>query len=495
MSTDSTTWEQAVAPPVHAPESWVLTIVGHPELARIGETCPLLGPGPWSLSRKEPYFCGPEGSDAGQSLNDRYLSRSPFELQLHGQGLRLRRASCKALLAVNGQPLGQSLELDLDQLKTGLVLNLGERVCLLLRRQQLIPFQPRPPACGTIGNSPELHRLRQQLELAASRPDPALLMGESGSGKELAARALHELGPQAEGPFVATNLATLPPSMAAAELFGHRQGAFTGANQHRKGLFERAHGGTLFLDEVGEASSDVQAMLLRVIEEGCYLPIGAEQPVQSQAKVVAATDLNLSSAMEEGTFKAPLFHRLAALPINIPPLRNRREDVGTITAAQLQQEGSSQAPDWLSAARMATLVQANWPGNVRQLLNTIKQLQNSLDEAERDAVIEALSSAVAPSIFAEPKPTAELSQEALADALEAHDFRVSATARALGLSRATLYRRMRAAPGLRPAKDLSEEELRQQFVQQGQDLSEMARALKVSKTGLSMRLRAIGLIS
>jgi two-component system nitrogen regulation response regulator GlnG len=213
-----------------------------------------------------------------------------------------------------------------------------------------------------------------------------LLRGETGTGKELVARALHDHGPRRGGPFVSVNLGAIPRELAAAELFGAQRGAYTGATRDREGFFRAARGGTLFLDEVGEASPEVQAMLLRVLETGEMYPVGGQAKVATDVRILAATDADLDARIREGQFKAPLLHRLAGYEIRLPPLRERREDIGVLfyhfareellalgEVHRLSPEDPYSAP-WLPASIMGRLLRFAWPGNIRQLRNLTRQL-------------------------------------------------------------------------------------------------------------------------
>src|SRR6476660_394499 len=238
-----------------------LSILYHPDLSRVGERAILsrLGPGEEEpLSRSAPLFSATGGS-GGSGLDDPHLSRTPFWLApgpVPGS-LRLELRGSRTAVEVNGEILSGCREISPGQLEAGVVLLLGGQVVLLLHL--LDPLAARAPSYGLVGESPSLVRVRQEIGKVADLPVPVLVLGETGTGKELVARALHEAGRRTAGPYVAVNLAAVPATMAAAELFGAVRGAFTGAERTRSGYFARAHGGTLFLDEVGEMPLEVQA--------------------------------------------------------------------------------------------------------------------------------------------------------------------------------------------------------------------------------------------
>ena len=229
--------------------------------------------------------------------------------------------------------------------------------------------------CGLVGGSPAMKRVFAFLERAAAAGSPVLLRGESGTGKELAARAIHALSRRARGPFVAVNCAAVPESLAESEFFGHEKGAFTGATAARAGCFEAASGGTLFLDEIGAMRADLQAKLLRALEEGSVRRVGAERPIAVDARVVSATSEDLETAVRERRFREDLYYRLDVLAVTLPPLRERKEDVPVLAQTFLE----ALQPDPKKRLRLAPalvdrLEAHAWPGNVRELRNCVERL-------------------------------------------------------------------------------------------------------------------------
>ncbi len=202
-----------------------------------------------------------------------------------------------------------------------------------------------------------------------------LITGESGTGKELVARALHDLGSRRAGPFVPINMAAIPRNLVESELFGHEKGAFVGADSRMSGRFEQAEGGSLFLDEVGDMPPEAQTRLLRVLQDGEYLPVGANRPVKADVRIIAATNRNLQQLMQQGLFREDLFYRLNVVPLRLPPLRERVEDIGPLVGHFLKQAAAGGlpvrrfAPDGIRA-----LATWSWPGNVRELENLVRRL-------------------------------------------------------------------------------------------------------------------------
>jgi two-component system response regulator AtoC len=209
-----------------------------------------------------------------------------------------------------------------------------------------------------------------------------LILGESGTGKELLARTIHRVGPRADGPFVAFDCSALAPSLLEAELFGHEKGAFTGANRARRGLFREAQGGTIFLDEIGDIDATVQNRLLRVLQEREIKPVGGDRPVAIDVRVVAATNKDLKALVARGQFREDLYWRLAVVPIQVPPLRERKEDIPQLAAHILaRRRGAAKSfagsearyPTQITAKALARLESYRWPGNIRELENVLSR--------------------------------------------------------------------------------------------------------------------------
>jgi two-component system response regulator AtoC len=239
---------------------------------------------------------------------------------------------------------------------------------------------------GMVGHSKAMENVFQILKKLAASTYTVLLTGESGVGKELAARALHELSPRAGEPFVQINAGSLPVSLFEAELFGVVKGAYTDATQSRDGLFQAAQGGTLFLDEIAEVPLEVQAKLLRVLESGEVKVLGESRSKKVDVRVVAATNRDLSAMVETGEFRKDLYYRLSVLPVSIPPLRERRDDIPLLADHFLRrQEGFAKDEKRLSAAALKVLVSHSWPGNVRELKNTLERAVLLAEGGEIDA--------------------------------------------------------------------------------------------------------------
>ncbi len=305
---------------------------------------------------------------------------------------------------------------------------------------------------GMVGRSPAMKKVYRTIESYLDSPEPVLIEGESGTGKELAARAIHQLGPRASGPFVTENCAAIPTELLESELFGYAKGAFTGAVKDRKGLFETAHRGILFLDEVGEMPQALQKKLLRVLQEGEVRPLGSTESIKVDVRVLAAANRPLKELVKEGKFREDLFYRLHVLPLRLPPLRERKEDIPLLVEHFLSRAAREKGgkPLRVSAKAMDLLVSFSWPGNVRQLENEIKRAAILAEEGE------ILPAHLSPEIrfqgFSagdEPLPGATLPEKVKAlqvreilKALENREGNKSRAAADLGISRFTLQRLM-----------------------------------------------------
>lgn len=298
---------------------------------------------------------------------------------------------------------------------------------------------------GMVGESRAMRRVRADIAKIAGAEVPVLVTGETGTGKELIARAIHENSARAKGPFIAVNCGALPPSLIQSELFGYEKGAFTGASQRRQGRIEAANGGTLFLDEIGDLPPEVQAVLLRFLQEGAIQRVGATHELPVDVRVVAATHVNLERAIHERCFREDLYYRLNVLSIQVPPLRARAEDVEPIARYFLdilEPQPRRRKRDFAADARSAML-RHHWPGNVRELMNRV---QRAMVMAEA-GVISARDLGLDQLLQADSCPTLEMArlnaERAVIDhALVETAHNVTEAAKRLKVSRRTLYRLM-----------------------------------------------------
>jgi two-component system response regulator PilR (NtrC family) len=246
---------------------------------------------------------------------------------------------------------------------------------LKTEKEALIKEQRERGALGNIiGRSERMQAVYQMIETVAEVQSTVLVTGESGTGKELVARAIHNLSPRADKPFVSINCGAFTETLLESELFGYMRGAFTGANTNRKGLFEAANKGTIFLDEIGEMSPSMQVKLLRVLQERRVRPVGAHEELEVDTRVIAATNRDLSAMVKDGTFREDLFYRISVIPIELPPLRERREDISDLTQHFVRKFCTLTGRNLTISEKALRLLEAySWPGNVRELENTIER--------------------------------------------------------------------------------------------------------------------------
>jgi DNA-binding NtrC family response regulator len=305
------------------------------------------------------------------------------------------------------------------------------------------PGEARPSFCGMLGQSAAMERVFEKIEKAAPTNATILVLGETGSGKELAARAIHERSPRARKPFVPLNCGAISPQLIESEIFGHERGAFTGAMNRHPGAFEQAEGGTLFLDEIGELPIELQPKLLRVLEDRRFRRVGGTQEVEADVRVVAATHRSLEEQVRRGKFREDLFFRLYAVPIPLPSLRERGADIEILAHHFLEvlQAGSLGGPiKKLSVEAMDRLAAHAWKGNVRELKNV---LMRSLLFASGPVIGEEEILFLAPE-EPEQRPSLEAAErDAILQALRQNDWNKKRTAEALGIAKSTLFQKIK----------------------------------------------------
>ncbi len=323
---------------------------------------------------------------------------------------------------------------------------------------------------NVVGDSVVMRQLLSLADRVANSDVTVLILGESGTGKELLSRVIHRLGPRADKPFVAFDCSALAPSLLETELFGHEKGAFTGAGRARRGLFREAQGGTLLLDEIGDIAPSVQNKLLRVLQEREIKPVGGDHFIKVDVRILAATNKDLKAAVKRGSFREDLYWRLAVMPMQVPPLRERREDIPLLAAHILAKRfgaaksfGGQEAryPSQISARAMRTLQAYPWPGNIRELENVLSRAALLCDGKQihtSDLEGAGLSHASSPVPMALPdseamagktlkemveETVAALETSAIEDALEKSSGSATKAAKRLGISRATIYNKLR----------------------------------------------------
>ncbi len=503
-----------------------VTILHHPDGRRVGEQArlpDLAGGIPVALSRVQPKF---RSLDRGRwrPLSHPRLSRKPVWLRMGDRSLSIAPSDPKLRVAVDDGLLGSGgRAIDRTQIEDrGVFITLGG--CVLLWLHVATPGEPPLIRYGIRGLSPAIRAVRDAVERVARLPVPVLIRGESGVGKELVAHAIHRSGDRGDGPWVAVNMAAIPVSMAAAELFGHGRGAFTGADQARDGCFARADHGTLFLDEIGETPLDIQPQLLRALESREIQPVGATSRTVD-IRLIAATDADLQGMVEDGRFRRSLLHRLQAAVIDVPPLRQRpvdiplllhhflREYLEELQATSLLDNPvtESKRRAWLRPSVITRLMRYPFPGNVRELRNIASQMAIHDHDQARARLPAAVEAALPATVEAEmdssssfgaerastqpaalPAGTARgdsLDAELVRDALRENRWNITRTARMLGVSKNTLTARIREIPGLRLAGELEPDDIAEARRKYGGDVALLADKLQVSVHGLRLRLR------
>ncbi|REG33295.1 two-component system nitrogen regulation response regulator GlnG [Archangium gephyra] len=508
-----------------------LTLVSHPSARRVGERLllgELLAGRNVELSRNAPDFVRP-GQAQGAPLADPHLSRKPI-IFAPGEGGRVRLLVEEGgTQVVAGELIRGGREFDPAELAVGIPLELADRVVLLLHLTEPDTGEAQD-TLGMVGQSPAIRRVRRHIAQVADLKVSVLIRGETGTGKELVAQAIHQHSRRRGARFIGVNLGAISKELAEAELFGAKKGSHSTAHKDSDGFFGAAQGGTLFLDEVGEASPDVQAKLLRVLEKEEMLQLGSPIPIPTDVRVVAATDANLEEKIREGRFKEPLMHRLAGYDIRLPPLRERREDIGLIffhfarealaefgEAWRLEPEDPKADP-WLPASLAARLVRFSWPGNIRQLRNLTRQLvitsrgQKQLSvEAQLDKELGPAATPLgrplrlpeavdphatpAPRAPAEPKVVprrkpSDISEHELRTALRANSWDLKKAADQLGIPRPSIYDLLRRY-NIRTAGDLSAEEITRCYRECQGNLDAMVQRLEASKQALRRRIKEI----
>jgi len=329
-----------------------------------------------------------------------------------------------------------------------------ERACAEteLRREvaRLRGMQPLAAAGERLlGRSPPMRRLRELIERVAPLRATVLITGETGSGKELVARAIHDRSPRARRPFVAVNCSALPEGLLESELFGHVKGSFTGAVASRRGLFEEAAGGTLFLDEISTISPQIQVKLLRVLEERTIHRVGSTQPIALDFRLIAATNEQLAQRTADGTFREDLYYRLNVFPIRVPPLRERRDDVPLLAhhfRMDYARDNGIEAPDF-SAVTLRRMIAYEWPGNVRELENFVERsviLHAGANEIRSDPAAECdgPGHAMVERAAQANWDLGRLEREYILATLERTEGHRGRAAELLGIDRRTLYRKL-----------------------------------------------------
>ncbi|MCC6873864.1 MAG: sigma 54-dependent Fis family transcriptional regulator [Sandaracinaceae bacterium] len=383
-------------------------------------------------------------------LSDDAVSRHHFEIAAHDDGFVLRDRGSTNATTISGLRVREAF------LESGAEIACGRTRLRfeIASEEQEVPISRRTNFGALLGHGPAMRAAFAVLERAAKTEMTVLLLGESGTGKELAARALHDASPRKDGPYCVLDCGAAAPTLIESQLFGHARGAFTGADQARAGVFEEASGGTLVLDEIGELPAELQPKLLRAIEQRTICRLGEAQPRSVDVRFIACTHRNLEEEVRQGRFRQDLFFRLSVLSVRLPPLRERREEIGRLVRSFLAQLGAERE---ISESMIAALQSHDWPGNVRELRNVVERMVALSDLGPEHWMPRGASTAAAPPdaslAFHEAKQRCidAFERSYFARLLELHGDNVSEAARVAGLSRQSCYRLMQKH-GLRTAE-------------------------------------------
>jgi DNA-binding NtrC family response regulator len=468
----------------------VVEFAYHADLRRIGERTRTDALSPWGVpvvvGRAGPLFERPDATGR-DPWEDPCISRSQLSVAWDARNRVFHVGP------IEGARRG--LDPIAGPLPVGARLNIEDRATLLFTRRRMAPGDTR---LGFVGESDVMWSVRDTLRRLAVSSKPVLVTGETGTGKELAARAVHRCSGRPEDRFRALNCAALPANLIESELFGHERGAFTGAERRREGLVGEADGGTLFLDEIGDLPLEAQAKLLRFLAEGRFKRVGATAEVPADVKVIAATHRDLPQMVEAGHFRQDLYQRLGPAAVTMPPLRERREDIPLLVVAYLRQAedrglftfepASTRAPR-IGRAFFDALMNHDWPGNVRQLQGVVERLV-LFGPAAALAALAAAKAKSPPNGDKKARRSRPPTEDEILEALEDADFVKAKAAGTLGVSRNTLDKYMRAYDLLAPMA-LTDKQLEDGIARHGGDLEATARELRISLRGLKLRLRLL----
>ncbi|WP_224373056.1 sigma 54-interacting transcriptional regulator [Hyalangium versicolor] len=394
--------------------------------------------------REDTFTLGKDPANA-LVIQDRFISNRHLKVTRSDGGFHV-----VDLNSTNGSFLGSTRIFEAE-IALGTALRVGETELFF---EPVPRGQPQTSFYGIIGGDAAMRQLQELIQRVAPSAVTVAILGESGTGKELVARAIHDCSPRAAQPFIPINCAAISPQLIESELFGHEKGAFTGAEVRRKGAFEAAHGGTLFLDEVGELPLELQAKLLRVLENGEVKLVGATRPLQVDVRVVAATNRELLAQVRDGKFREDLYFRLCGIPLVLPPLRRRPGDVRTLAEHFVRAYSPRGQTVKFTAAALDKLQQHTWPGNVRELRNVVNRAlllrkgpKIDVDDVSFEAGVlrepEGLANLELPMGATLGQMMERLERQVIENTLRRFLHNRERTARALGLSRASLYRRLK----------------------------------------------------
>lgn len=466
-----------------------LVILFHPDFDRVGEinSCDLNEDKSFSVNRYTPVFTnGAKG--APSPLLDLIISRAPIIVtQLSKYKFCITPPKSLMEVRINGVAVNQATDISLKDANDVMTITISNSIILGLC--YLPQNQIQHSSSSLVGLSAPINQARHLIGQYAKTDLPVLLMGETGTGKEFAAHDLHTNSARHSGPFVATNMAALPPDLAVAELFGAKKGAFTGSSHDRIGLFGQASDGILFCDEIGDAPAIIQPMLLRAIETNRIQPLGQDKDSEVNIRIIAATDRKVNDQGNENSFSKPLYNRLSALQITMPSLNSRKIDIPILLMHFCKQNPLWDKETFKVGTRLIIkLMTYSWPGNVRELKNISNQIllgeKPKLDIYTSAPNSSSANSSATSSVKKAYRSHHSVTYQELITALDENAWRIKPAACSLSISRTSCYELIKNCPDIRSLEDIPKQEIKAALQKHPNDIAAMAKQLKVPQSNL-----------
>ena len=472
-----------------------LGIIWHADQSRVGQIASLFHKkeNQMELSRFTPLFYG-DLENLGAPLLDEHISRKPILIKrVKPREYMITPPISNMEVMVNGVEINEPSLFSIDELGREIIISISNKIILAIFERPVAHVNTASKF-GIKGVSAAIFQMWRSIELAAPYNTPVLIRGETGTGKELVAQALHRLSTRVDKPMLNINMATLTGDLAVSELFGAVKGSYTGANADRAGLFEQASDSSLFLDEIAATAENIQPMLLRVLETQEVRRVGDAHTRKVNARIIAATD----HSMEQGEFNQPLLRRLESIVINVPPLRHRRVDIGELIVHFLGKEVENNQENLaklINGKQILKLVLHEWPGNIRELRNTVQQLVMGipvklLDEPH-DVLPQSTRKIVERKKYRDKKSVTE---DEMLLALDKNNWSIKSSAITLNISRTALYDLMQASTKVRRVEDITDKEIDLLTSKEKGDINTWAKELRVGKDSLRRRLKEMNFL-
>lgn len=445
-----------------------------------------------SVSRFSPIFHDPENTNAS-ALIEPHVSRKPITIErLSSTKFQITPAKSQMTVYVNGNKIGSAVTATLNDHNGIIFITLSNHVILGICQVPIT--QLAGPHNSLLGISPAINQCRKLINRFAATNLPVMLMGETGTGKELAAGDIHKNSERSNGPLVTINMAAIPQELAVTELFGSKKGAFTGSTHDRVGFFQKAEGGTLFCDEVGDTPPSVQPMLLRALEASNIQVLGVDHTTPINVRFIAATDRSVDLDKDGYRFSKPLYHRLSAAHITMPPLRERKVDIPLLVLHFIDQSSLSNPLQHteMRASQISDLLLYSWPGNVRELKNAVNAIMLGEEPNLIDCSIPL--SSMRSSVKEQYRAPASVANDELIAALNKADWLIKPAAESLSISRTSCYELIKKCSVIRSVEDIPLKEMREVMARHPGDLAAWSIALKVPQEALKKHVRSTGLI-